>query len=68
VNYREIDEVDGELSEVKPGPYKPQTPQDMEKMQKAINVMVEHAVKKGMPRWRAVQWAAKNYTKQMAGR
>lgn len=66
VNYREIDEVDGELSMIMR--YDPENPQDAAKMQAAIDKMVKAAVRKGMPRDVAVKWAAKKMTQSMIRR
>lgn len=68
IKYREIDEVDGDLKEIDVQSYVPKTPEEKKKMEQTLDIMIENAVKKGMPRWRATQWAAQKYTKEMRGR
>ena len=63
VRSREIDEVDGTLTEMS----RAEVPHP-EKIQAAMDAMIFNAVKKGMPKWKAQQWAAKQITKQLARR
>lgn len=63
VQYRTVDEVDGELAEITRAP---RTLQEQESMQKALDKLVHNGIKKGMPRFVAMKWAAKEISKQMA--
>lgn len=68
IRHREIEEIDGELDEISITRPRAPSPSDLAAMQHAIDSLTESAVKKGMPRWRATQWAAKKITQQLARR
>ncbi len=66
IKSREIDEIDGELVELDRSKMRQGKQLDPKKMQEAIDKMVEGAVQRGVPHDKAVVWAAKKYTRQLA--
>ncbi|MER2512414.1 MAG: hypothetical protein ABTQ25_08355, partial [Nitrosomonas ureae] len=64
IQYREIDEVEGDLEEIKT--WAPSSPQEQEKMNKAVLAMVKQVTsKRKMPRHVAIKWAQKKYREEM---
>ena len=66
IRSREVDEVDGSLSELTRNANRPIV--DPVAMQEAIDKMTANAMSRGIPREQAMIWAAKKYTKQQNAR
>jgi len=70
IQYRTVDEVEGELEELKKTPYIPSTPEEQEKMNKAVQAMARQfrAKRPRTPPIVALNWAKKKYSEQMRGK